>query len=117
MPKPAHRGETPTIQGYRLVRVVGDGGMSTVYLAEQASLGREVALKLMRPEALADEVSRRRFENETRTIARLKPRTTVVSAASVTGIATGGLHGGAAWAGAATASTATAALATLLSRT
>jgi tRNA A-37 threonylcarbamoyl transferase component Bud32 len=72
MPNPAHRGETPTIQGYRLVRVLGDGGMSTVYLAEQSSLGREVALKLMRPEALADEVSRRRFENETRTIARLK---------------------------------------------
>jgi tRNA A-37 threonylcarbamoyl transferase component Bud32 len=72
MPKPAHRGDAPTIQGYRLLRVLGDGGMSTVYLAEQASLGREVALKLMRPEALEDEVSRRRFENETRTIARLR---------------------------------------------
>ncbi|MFT3898308.1 MAG: protein kinase [Thermomonas sp.] len=72
MPNTAHRGDTPTIQGYRLLRVLGDGGMSTVYLAEQASLGREVALKLMRPEALSDEVSRRRFENETRTIARLR---------------------------------------------
>jgi tRNA A-37 threonylcarbamoyl transferase component Bud32 len=72
MPKLAHRGDTPTIQGYRLLRVLGDGGMSTVYLAAQASLGREVALKLMRPEALEDEVSRRRFENETRTIARLR---------------------------------------------
>jgi len=72
MPNAAQRGDTPTIQGYRLVRVLGDGGMSTVYLAEQASLGREVALKLMRPEALEDEVSRRRFENETRTIARLR---------------------------------------------
>ena len=72
MPNPAHRGELPTIKGYRLLRVLGDGGMSTVYLAEQASLGREVALKLMRPEALADEISRRRFENETRTIARLR---------------------------------------------
>jgi len=72
MPNTAQRGNTPTIQGYRLLRVLGDGGMSTVYLAEQASLGREVALKLMRPEALADEISRRRFENETRTIARLR---------------------------------------------
>jgi tRNA A-37 threonylcarbamoyl transferase component Bud32 len=72
MPNPAHRGDAPTIQGYRLLRVLGDGGMSTVYLAEQAALGREVALKLMRPEALEDEVSRRRFENETRTIARLR---------------------------------------------
>ena len=64
--------ELPQIAGYRLTRVVGHGGMSTVYLAEQASLEREVAIKVMLPEALADEVSRRRFENEARTIARLE---------------------------------------------
>ena len=62
----------PQIAGYRLTRVVGHGGMSTVYLAEQTSLDREVAIKVMLPEALADEVSRRRFENEARTIARLE---------------------------------------------
>src|SRR5690606_35587138 len=62
----------PEIAGYRLTRVLGEGGMSTVYLGTQLSLGREVAIKLMRPEALADEVSRRRFENEARTIARLE---------------------------------------------
>jgi tRNA A-37 threonylcarbamoyl transferase component Bud32 len=62
----------PEISGYVLSRVVGDGGMSTVYLGEQQSLGREVAIKVMLPEALADEVSRRRFENEARTIARLE---------------------------------------------
>jgi tRNA A-37 threonylcarbamoyl transferase component Bud32 len=62
----------PEIPGYVLSRVVGDGGMSTVYLGEQQSLGREVAIKVMLPEALADEVSRRRFENEARTIARLE---------------------------------------------
>ena len=62
----------PEIDGYRLTRVLGEGGMSTVYLGTQLSLGREVAIKLMRPEALADEVSRRRFENEARTIARLE---------------------------------------------
>jgi tRNA A-37 threonylcarbamoyl transferase component Bud32 len=61
----------PEIRGYRLLRVIGHGGMSTVYLAEQESLGRKVAVKVMLPEALADEVSRRRFENEARTIARL----------------------------------------------
>ncbi|MBK6924157.1 MAG: protein kinase [Thermomonas sp.] len=64
--------EQPQIDGYRILRVVGHGGMSTVYLAEQASLGRKVALKVMLPEALADEVSRARFENEARTIARLQ---------------------------------------------
>ena len=62
----------PDINGYRLLRVLGHGGMSTVYLGEQESLGREVAVKVMLPEALADEVSRRRFENEARTIARLE---------------------------------------------
>ncbi|PPJ44403.1 serine/threonine protein kinase, partial [Rhizobium sp. KAs_5_22] len=35
-------------------------------------MGREVAIKIMLPHALADEVSRRRFENEVRTIARLE---------------------------------------------
>ena len=62
----------PEISGYRLSRVIGNGGMSTVYLGEQLSLEREVAIKVMLPEALADEVSRRRFENEARTIARLE---------------------------------------------
>ena len=62
----------PHIDGYRILRVIGHGGMSTVYLAEQESLGRKVALKVMLTEALADEVSRARFENEARTIARLE---------------------------------------------
>jgi tRNA A-37 threonylcarbamoyl transferase component Bud32 len=62
----------PDIPGYRLSRIIGHGGMSTVYLGEQASLEREVAIKVMLPEALADEISRRRFENEARTIARLE---------------------------------------------
>ena len=61
----------PDIPGYRINRVVGAGGMSTIYLGEQLSLNREVAIKVMLPEALGDEVSRRRFENEARTIARL----------------------------------------------
>ncbi|TLX21868.1 bifunctional serine/threonine-protein kinase/formylglycine-generating enzyme family protein [Thermomonas fusca] len=62
----------PSIDGYRILRVIGHGGMSTVYLAEQASLDRKVALKVMLADALADEVSRARFENEARTIARLE---------------------------------------------
>lgn len=64
--------EHPQIDGYRITRVIGQGGMSIVYLAEQVSLDRKVALKVMLAEALADEVSRARFENEARTIARLQ---------------------------------------------
>ncbi|MFP7721959.1 bifunctional serine/threonine-protein kinase/formylglycine-generating enzyme family protein [Lysobacter sp. A3-1-A15] len=62
----------PDIAGYRMLRVINHGGMSTVYLAEQVALSREVAVKVMMPQALTDEVSRRRFENEVRTIARLE---------------------------------------------
>ena len=62
----------PEITGHAVLRAIGHGGMSTVYLGEQVSLSRQVAIKVMLPEALADEVSRRRFENEARTIARLE---------------------------------------------
>ncbi|QSX77210.1 bifunctional serine/threonine-protein kinase/formylglycine-generating enzyme family protein [Agrilutibacter solisilvae] len=62
----------PEITGYRLLRKLNDGGMSTVYLGRQHALGRDVAIKVMSPQALGDEVSRRRFENEVRTIARLE---------------------------------------------
>ncbi|KRD30494.1 hypothetical protein ASE35_17405 [Lysobacter sp. Root916] len=68
----------PEIAGYRLRRVINHGGMSTVYLGEQIGLAREVAIKVMLPLALSDEVSRRRFENEVRTIARLEHPNVVV---------------------------------------
>jgi tRNA A-37 threonylcarbamoyl transferase component Bud32 len=72
--EPRHDDGTPLpeIAGYRMLRVINSGGMSTVYLARQHSLGRDVAIKVMSPQALTDEVSRRRFENEVRTIARLE---------------------------------------------
>ncbi|QNP40218.1 bifunctional serine/threonine-protein kinase/formylglycine-generating enzyme family protein [Lysobacter solisilvae (ex Woo and Kim 2020)] len=72
--EPRHDDGTPLpeIAGYRLLRVINHGGMSTVYLARQHSLGRDVAIKVMSTQALTDETSRRRFENEVRTIARLE---------------------------------------------
>lgn len=62
----------PVIRGYRVRRVVNHGGMATVYLADQLAPPRQVAVKVLLPHTLADEVSRRRFENEVRTIARLE---------------------------------------------
>jgi serine/threonine protein kinase len=56
---------------YRLIRAIGQGGMGIVYEAEQVSLGRHVALKLLPRKLLADVKHRRRFEREARLAARL----------------------------------------------
>ncbi|MDY0022869.1 protein kinase domain-containing protein [Arenimonas caeni] len=62
----------PEIPGYRVLRRIGKGGMSQVYLGVQESLDRQVAIKVMSPAALTDEISKQRFEHEARTIAKLE---------------------------------------------
>lgn len=62
----------PDIPGYRVMRRIGKGGMSYVYLAVQESLDRQVAIKITAPEILRDEISKQRFEQEARTIAKLE---------------------------------------------
>jgi len=57
--------------GYRLVHRLGSGGMADVYLAEQTSLGRHVAVKVLRPAALRDPAAVERFEQEARAAAAL----------------------------------------------
>jgi serine/threonine protein kinase len=52
------------IPGYQVIRKVGDGGMSTVYLAIQLSVGREVALKVLSPELRTDPTFGERFYRE-----------------------------------------------------
>jgi serine/threonine protein kinase len=56
---------------FRLLREVGRGGMGVVYEAEQESLGRRVALKVLPSGALTDAKQVRRFEREARAAARL----------------------------------------------
>jgi WD40 repeat protein/serine/threonine protein kinase/tetratricopeptide (TPR) repeat protein len=56
---------------YRLVREVGRGGMGIVYEAEQVSLGRHVALKVLSRRMLLDARQSRRFEREAKAAARL----------------------------------------------
>lgn len=46
------------------MREIGRGGMGLVYLAEQPSLGRHVALKVITPTLAGDELFRQRFERE-----------------------------------------------------
>jgi YVTN family beta-propeller protein len=52
------------IAGFRIESVLGQGGMGTVYVAEQSSPTRKVVLKLLRPELTKDEAFRRRFVHE-----------------------------------------------------
>ena len=55
---------------YEIVRLLGRGGMGSVYLAHEHSLDREVAIKVLRTSAVNDDL-RERFLREARTAARL----------------------------------------------
>ncbi|MBL8840802.1 MAG: protein kinase [Planctomycetes bacterium] len=68
----APRPEIPTLLGdFRLLEKLGEGGMGVVHLAQQLSLQRRVALKLIRPELLHFGHTRQRFRREIESIARL----------------------------------------------
>ncbi len=56
---------------YRLVRELGGGGMSRVYLAEETALGRQVVIKVLPPE-LAAGINVERFRREIQVAAKLQ---------------------------------------------
>ncbi|HJR05308.1 MAG TPA: serine/threonine-protein kinase, partial [Methylomirabilota bacterium] len=67
---------------YRVERQLGRGGMGTVYLAEQLSVGRKVALKVLRGDFARDDGFVARFQQEAKLVAglneRRNPRVTLV---------------------------------------
>ncbi len=56
---------------YRLVELLGEGGMATIYRAQDAQLGRDVAVKVLRPEYGRDPDFFTRFRQEAQSAASL----------------------------------------------
>jgi Tol biopolymer transport system component/predicted Ser/Thr protein kinase len=64
--------QTPeTVGPYRIIAPIGEGGMGRVFRARDPRLNRDVAVKLLPPEFVADPVRRARFEQEARAVAAL----------------------------------------------
>ena len=61
-----------TILNYKIISLIGEGGMGTVYLAEHAHMARKVAIKVLLPQLMKHEQIRQRFKNEAATMAHLQ---------------------------------------------
>lgn len=62
----------PKISGYRITRLLGQGGMSNVYLARDGRLDRNVAVKILFDALAEDNRTTNRFIHEAKTAARLQ---------------------------------------------
>ena len=75
--------EEPSLVGhvldgkYTLISKLGEGGMGSVYLAEQSSMGREVAIKVLRREFSQNRLAIKRFLREARAASKLAHPNTI----------------------------------------
>ncbi len=60
-----------TLGDYRVLRRIGQGGMGQVYLAEQMSLKRNIALKILRADLASNPASLQRFKAEAEAVAKV----------------------------------------------
>ena len=60
-----------TVSHYQIIELLGTGGMGEVYLAEDTTLERKVAIKFLRTESVGDEQAKKRLIREARAAARL----------------------------------------------
>ena len=61
------------IPGYKTIKLIGQGGMASVYLAIQESVGRKVAIKVMSPALSSDPTFSERFVKEARMASLIHP--------------------------------------------
>jgi tetratricopeptide (TPR) repeat protein len=83
-------GPVPAIAEYRVVRMIGEGGMGIVYEAEQQHPRRLVALKVIRGGQQVSEDRVKLFEREAQALARLKHPS--IAAIYATGLTSDGQH-------------------------
>jgi serine/threonine protein kinase len=60
-----------TVAHYKILEKIGSGGMGDVYLAEDTTLDRKVALKILPPDLIGDAEHRARFTREAKALAAL----------------------------------------------
>ncbi len=71
MPAPRFPAGTRVAERYELERVIGEGGMGTVWVALDGASSERVALKLLRPELAEDPDATTRFEREAYAMSRI----------------------------------------------
>jgi tRNA A-37 threonylcarbamoyl transferase component Bud32 len=60
-----------TLGQYQITALLGKGGMATVYRARQSSIGRDVAIKVIKPDLIESEEFKVRFDREAQVIAAM----------------------------------------------